>query len=136
MSATVIMRALLLACSQITDLVPAARVFIGTTITAATPLPAILITDISGNEISTVARRRPFTTIRARVQLTVYAKNYPEQEAVLLACKLGQGVHTGIVGGYHVNAVEPMGVGPALPPGDDKIFERSRDFMVTFKEAN
>lgn len=139
MSAVVIIRELLKARSQVTDLVPAARIRIGE-VPLATELPAINITDVSGDEIETVARRRPFTTIRARVQVTVYARSYADQERILLACKLGAGVHTGVlaVGGreIHVNAVEPAGVGPAIPPGEDKIYERSRDFMVTFKEAN
>jgi hypothetical protein len=135
MSATVIMRELLLARPQVTGKVPAARVFIGQTITNETPMPAILISEIDGNEITTVARNGTHSTIRARVQVTVYAKNYPEQEQVLLACKL-PGIPRGIVKGFKVNAVEPMGTGPAIPPAGDGIFERSRDFMVTFKEAN
>ena len=139
MSAVVIIRQLLVARAAVTTLVPAARIFTGA-IPLGTARPAIGISDISGNEITTVARQRPFTTIRARVQVTVYADSYPVQEQVLLACKLGAGVHTGVltVGGkdIHVNAVEQMGTGPAIPPGEDKIYERSRDFMVTFKEAN
>ncbi len=135
MSATVIMRELLIARSSVTSVVPAARIFVGAVPQTAT-LPAILITDIGGNEIPTVARQRAFTTIRARVQVTVYARSYDAQESLLLACKLGPGVHTGEVGGYHVNAVQPQGTNPAMPPGDDKIFERSRDFIITFKEAN
>lgn len=139
MSAVVIIRQLLAARAEVTSKVSPARIRIGV-VPLAAELPAIGIFDVSGNEITTVARQRPFTTIRARVQVTVYARNYAEQEDILLACKLGAGVHTGVltVGGkeIHVNAVEQMGTGPAIPPGEDKIYERSRDFMVTFKEAN
>jgi len=135
MSATVVLREMLTANAAVTALVQPAKIRVGV-IPLATELPAIALFDISGNEIPTVARRRPFTTIRARVQVTVYARTYADQEKILAACKLGPGVHTGIVFNIHVNAVEPMGTGPAIPPGEDKIFERSRDFMVTFKEAN
>lgn len=135
MSATTIMRELLLARSSVTSVVPAARIYVGALPQGFSP-PCILVSDIGGNEIPTVARRRAFSTIRARVQVTVYAKTYAVQEALLLACKLGPGVHTGVVREYHVNAVEQLGTNPAMPPGDDGIFERSRDFMITFKEAN
>lgn len=135
MSAVVIMRELLIARSQVATKVPAARVFIG-----ATPqgvlLPAVAVSDVGGNEIRTIARNGPTSTVRNRVQVTVYARTYEDQERLLLACKLGAGVHTGTVRGYKVKAVEPMGTNPAIPPGDDKIYERSRDFMVTFTEAN
>jgi hypothetical protein len=138
MSATVIMRALLGARSQVTSIVPRERIFIGN-VPQGTPLPAVSLRDVGGGEIETVARRRPNSTIQARVQVTVYAGTYEKQEELLLACKLGDGVHTGIVNGYHCNSVLPRGVGPALASGDitsGKIYERSRDFMVTFKEAN
>ena len=135
MSAVVIMRALLLARTQLVDLVPAARVFIGAT-PQGVALPAVAISDVGSNEIPTVARNGSSSTIEGRVQVTVYARTYEEQERLLLACKLGPGVHTGIVGNYRVNSVLPRGTNPAMPPGDDKIYERSRDFMVTFKEAN
>lgn len=138
MSATMIVRALLRARPQLIEMVPAARIVIGD-VTQGTPLPAVSVRDVGSNEIETVARRRPNSTIQARVQVTVYASTYEKQEAILLACKLGEGVHTGIVNGYHCNSVLPRGVGPALESGDitsGKIYERSRDFMVTFKEAN
>jgi hypothetical protein len=35
-----------------------------------------------------------------------------------------------------VRSVLPAGGGPEIPPGDDKIYEQSRDFVVTFTEAN
>jgi hypothetical protein len=134
MSAAVVVRELLKARTQVTTLVPAERLFTGAMPLGAM-LPAIVLIDVSGNEIPTVARNGTHSTIRARVQVTVYAKNYETQEKVLLACKL-PGIPRGIIKGFKVNAVEPMGTGPAIPPGDDGIFERSRDFMVTFKEAN
>lgn len=135
MSAVVIIRELLLAHAPLYALVPPARVHVGSLPQNWAP-PAVLVSSLGGNPIQTTARNLSIETIRERVQVTVYAKTYPEQEALLLAAKLGKGVHSGIVRGYHCNAVVPLGTNPAIPQGDDGIFERSRDFMVTFSEAN
>lgn len=133
MSAPVIIRALLLSRLPITDMVPADRIRIGSMPPGSRP--SILITDVSGGEFPTVARNGASNPVTARIQVTVYARDYEEQERVLLACKL-PGVPRGQVGNYKVYSVMPAGVGPAIPPNNDGIFERSRDFMVTFKEAN
>lgn len=136
MSGVAIMRALMLAHEPLTALVPAARIRIGE-IPQGTVLPAVLITSVSGpNEIGTVARNTAYTTVRERVQVTVYAKSYEEQERILMACKLGRGVHKGEHAGFYTNSVIPEGVNPPILPGEDRVYERSRDFMVTFSEAN
>lgn len=139
MSAVTIVRELLIAHAPVTDMVPPTRVYIG-----ALPIgwtaPAILVSAPSGgNPIRTIARNLSVETIRERVQVTVYTidpHGYAKQEALLLACKLGPGVHNGVIGGYKSHSVESLGTNPAIPPGEDKIYERSRDFMVTFREAN
>lgn len=140
MSSTAIMRALLIANATITAIVPKARVYVGVIPQGAT-LPAIGVSEISSTEDITTARLLSASMIRSRVQVTVYADNYPQMKQLILLCKLGRGVHTGTVQtspttSYRVNSVLPWGVGPEIPPGDDKIYEQSRDFMVTFKEAN
>lgn len=135
MSATAIIRTLLLQRTSIAYLVDPSKIRIGE-LPLKTELPAISIKDISGNEIPTVSRQSLNTTIRARVQVTVYANTYQQQEELLLVCKMGAGVHNGTLGNYAVDSVLPAGVGPAVLPGDSGIYERSRDFMVTFKEAN
>jgi hypothetical protein len=74
--------------------------------------------------------------IRERVQVTALARDYPTMKRLLHAAGLGRGVHTGLIAGFQVHSVIPLGTNPEIPPGDDKIFEQSRDFMVTFTEAN
>jgi hypothetical protein len=135
MSSTAIMRALLVSRGEITALVPAARIIAGI-VQQGTVLPAIGISEISNTEDITTARRLSKTMIRSRVQVTVYASSYRQMKDILLACKLGAGVHSGTVGQWRVNSVLQWGVGPEIPPSDDKIYEQSRDFMVTFMEAN
>lgn len=136
MSAVAIVRALLAAHAPLTALVPAERIYTG-----AAPqfdvLPVVSVTRVYGDEISTIARRQAGKTMRTRVQVTVLAKDpggYAASEKILKAAALGAGVHTGTVLSYSVKAILPMGEGPDLPVGDDKIHEKSRDFMVTYSE--
>lgn len=136
MSSTAIMRALLVNHSPLTTLVPGSKVFVGA-IPQGTVLPAVLITEVDGypRAVSTT-RNQSHDMIEARVQVTVQAKSYADMKRILLAAKLGKGVHSGRFGNYRVKSVLPAGVNPELPPADDGIFEQSRDFMVTFMEAN
>jgi len=137
-SAVAIVRALLAANPVVTALVPAERIYVGPA-TQFTVLPVISVTRIYGDEISTIARRQPGKTMRTRVQVTVLAKDpggYAASEKILKAAALGAGVHTGMVLSYHVKSILQQGEGPDLPVGDDKIHEKSRDFMVTFSEPN
>lgn len=138
MSAVAIVRALLAADITVTNLVPAERIYAGPA-TQFSVLPVISVTRIYGDEISTIARRQAGKTMRTRVQVTVLAKDpggYGASEKILKAAALGAGVHTGPVLSYHVKSILPQGEGPDLPVGDDKIHEKSRDFMVTFSEPN
>jgi hypothetical protein len=141
MSGTAIIRALLVAHAPLTTLVPADRIRAGI-LPEKTVLPAVSVTSISENEQETTARNLPGKMIKERVQVTVLTKDagdgvaYVSMKRALRAAALGPGVHTGVIAGYHVCSVLPWGVGPEIPPGDDKIYEQSRDFMVTFIEAN
>lgn len=135
MSGTSIMRALLAAHAPLTALVPTNNIRAGV-LPQNTTLPGVVATTVSDNEQETTARNLPGRLVKERVQVTVLAKDYDSMKLVLKATRLGAGVHTGIIAGYHVRSVVPWGVGPEIPPGDDKIYEQSRDFMVTFIEAN
>ncbi|MCX7283900.1 MAG: DUF3168 domain-containing protein [Novosphingobium sp.] len=136
MSAVAIVRALLAGHAPLLALVPAARIFAGAAPQGA-ELPLVSVTRVYGEEISTVARRQAGKTMRTRVQVTVLVKDpggYAASDKILKAAALGAGVHTGNVLSYHVKAILPYGEGPDLPVGDDKIHEKSRDFMVTYSE--
>lgn len=136
MSGVAIVRALLAAHAPVLALAPAIKVFAGG-IPQGTVLPAIGVTSISESEMGTVARQGNFKMVRERVQVTVLTNNdYPLLKRLLKAASLGEGVHTGQVLQYQVRSVLTWGVGPEIPVGDDRIYEQSRDFMVTFIEAN
>lgn len=133
MSSVKVIRALLQAYPPVTALVPSERIVAGT-VPQEGDMPAIGIKEIGRNEFATVARAENRVLVRARVQVTVYAKSYPEQKAVLLAAKLGPGVHTGVVAGVTVRSVVRGEVGPDFSEEDAGIFEQSRDFMVSYIE--
>lgn len=138
MSAVAIVRALLTADAAVIALVPADRIYAGAA-PQLSVLPVISVTRVYGDEISTIARRQPGKTMRTRVQVTVLTKDpggFAAGEKILKAAALGRGVHTGTVLSYHVKSILQQGEGPDLPVGDDKIHEKSRDFMVTFSEPN
>ena len=138
MSAVAIVRTLLLADPAVVALVPPERIYIGPA-TQFAVLPVISVTRVYGDEISTIARRQAGKTMRTRVQVTVLTKDpggFIQGEKILKATALGRGVHTGPVLSYHVKSIQQQGEGPDLPVGDDKIHEKSRDFIVTFSEPN
>ena len=133
MDAVAVMRALLLADQSLVDLV-GANIHAGDVLLSQ--LPAVGIREISRTEQDTVARSGATTLVTARVQVTVYAKSYPQQKSILQATRLGLGVHTGTVAGVHVLSVLRDAVGPDLSNPDIPNFEQSRDFKVTYLEPN
>lgn len=145
MSAVAIVRNLAANWAPLAAIVPASRILVGT-IPQGTPLPAIGITEVYVREIQTTTRGAATKTSRARVQVTVLANwtadgtGYRNLKAALKAAALGPGVHTHLYTGagfaYNVKSVIEDGIGPEIPVGDDKIYEQSRDFLVTFAEAN
>lgn len=129
MNAVAVMRELLLAHPPVTALV-------GDNVSAGDvnyeQVPAIGLREISRREADTVARSSRMVT--ARVQVTVYAKTYPDQKELLQAARLGDGVFTGTIAGVEVRSVLRDNVGPDLSDPDARIYEQSRDFIVTYLE--
>lgn len=135
MSGVAILRQLLAQHAPVLDLVPAQRVVAGM-LPQGAALPALSIHEVGSNEEPTVARRMPVKMLRERVQVTALAKDWTQMQRLLKAADLGAGVKTGTVLGFRVNSILPAGTNPEIPPGADQIYEQSRDFVVTFLEAN
>lgn len=135
MSAVKVIRALLTAHAPVLALVPEERIVAGT-VPQGTLLPAIGLTEISRVEMPTASLSQRAVQVTARVQVTVHARTYPEQKAVLQAARLGPGAHTGTVAGVVVRSVMRDIVGPDLKDEAASIFEQCRDFKVVFVEAN
>lgn len=135
MSGVAIVRALLVAHAPVTALVPVGSIWSGT-YPQGKPIPAISVRSVDENEQGTTARRLRTKMIRERVQVTAYAKDFVTLERILKATALGPGAHTGTVATYKVRSVLPWGKGPYIEATGDGVHEQSRDFMVTFIEAN
>lgn len=135
MSAVDVVRALLMAHAPLRALVDAKNIVLGT-VPQRADLPAIGIREISRVELGTVSLSQAAVLVRARVQVTVMAKSYGSQKAVLQAAKLGPCAHTGEIAGIAVRSVMREPVGPDLKDDDAGIFQQSRDFMVTYVETN
>lgn len=131
MNGVVIMSTLLRTFGPVTDIV-GAEIYAGNVPQSAT-LPALGIKEISRVEQDTAAREGG-ALVTARIQVTVQTKSYPQQKALLLATKLGGGVHTGLIAGVEVRSVLRDAIGPDLSDDDAQIFEQSRDFKVTYIE--
>lgn len=137
MSGVAIMRTLLTQHAPLTALVPVANIIAGT-IALGTLKSAVSIRSVGSTEFWTTANNLTVKMVRERIQVTAYSNgDFPLLERILKAAALGRGVYTGTVGSYRVRSILRENVGPYIGPGDnDKIHEQSRDFMVTFMEAN
>jgi hypothetical protein len=135
MNGVFVMRKLLQAHAPLMALMSADSVVAGT-VPQGDSLPAIGITEVSRSEFATVANGETSTLVRARIQITVHAKSYPSQKAVLLAAKLGAGVHSGVIAGVKVRSVRRGDVGPDFSDDSAGIYQQSRDFFVHYIEQN
>lgn len=136
MSGAAILRELLAQHQPVLLYVPDARSVRAGILPQGSPVPALTAHTIREEEIPTLARLGKNKTLRERVQVTALARDYSSMKRLLKAAALGPGVYTGTVLGYRVKSILPAGVGPEIPPGDDGIYEQSRDFVVTYVEAN
>jgi hypothetical protein len=135
MSAVSVMVALLQAHSPLLAFVEPENIVAGTVAQGAR-LPAIGVREISAIEEQTVDGNEPGALVRARVQVTVHAKSYPAQKALIAATKLGSGAHSGVIAGVTVRSVLRDLVGPDLSDDDAEIYEQSRDFKIVFIEPD
>lgn len=134
MNAVVVIRALLLAHAPVTAIV-GQQVFAGD-VPQGVVLPAIGLREISRVEQATASLAQSTVMVTARVQVTVHAKSYPEQKALLQAAKLSAGSHTGVVAGVTVRSVTRDIVGPDMSDAAAGIYEQPRDFKVVYIEPN
>ncbi len=132
MSSTAIVRTVLAASAAVTAEVPAARIFVGS-IAQGTTLPAIGIRIISGVERTTVSMAEASRYRTDRVQVTVHAKTYASKDAILELVRAALSPRTGTVGSFDVDSITPDFEGPDLDDDAPVIFERSRDFMVSWR---
>ena len=130
MSGVSVVRYLLANDSTLTVTVPAARIKAGI-LPINTTLPAISITQISGNRID-VIKHGSNEHITERVQVTVLATTYPQQKEILELVKHALPATRGTVNSVVVDSIEQDFTGPDLYNDDPVIYEQSVDYFVKY----
>lgn len=112
--------------------VPADRIVAGV-LGPGVSLPALTIAQISTNRRPTVKRgATDFCT--SRVQVTVHAKAYPEQDALQRLVRKALPPTRGIVNGVDLDSIQDGGTGPDIVDTAANIYMGTDDFIVTFNE--
>lgn len=114
--------------------VPAANIFTGF-IPIDTELPALCVNHISSTEITSVATTETKKLATSRVQVTVQAKTYSDQKAILDLVRKALPNTRGTVNSVEVDSILPDGAGPDMHDADAQIFMQSRDFIVRFAQS-
>ena len=131
MSATTVIRHLLAGSAAVTGAVPAGRIRLGI-LPLGTRLPAIGITSVSGVPRNTLSMAEPQRLVRERVQITLYAANYPDLDRVMWLVAGAEGNRRETIAGLVVRSIVPSTIGPDLEYIDPVIFARSADFHVSY----
>lgn len=130
MSGVSVVRYLLANDSTLTATVPEARIKAGI-LPIKTTLPAISITQISGNRID-VIKHGSNEHITERVQVTVLGTTYPQQKTILGLVKDALPATRGTVNSILVDSIEQDFTGPDLYNDDPVIYEQSVDYFVKY----
>ncbi len=132
MSSPAITRYILANAAAVVAQVPAARIFVGNIPIGAT-LPAIGVRFISGVERTTAAMSEASRYRTDRVQVTVHAKTYASKVSILELVRAALCPQRGAMNGFDVDSITPDGEGPDFDDEAAVIYERSRDFMVSWR---
>ena len=133
MRAEKVINALLNAASGVTALV-ANRIYGGGQLPQGTALPAIVVEHVSSNELTTIDANAAFGLMKARIQVTVLAKNYVDQKAVLEQVRIACNYQRGVIATVRVITVLRDTVGPDQRDDDMQVYTQSIDFQVTYQE--
>lgn len=127
MSGVSVVRSILANNSALIAVVPASKIFVGV-VPLNTALPAIGVTQVSGEPHLTAAMTESGRLHDDRVQVTVLTKAYQTSISALVAAALAN--RSGTVNGVKVDSILPRGEGPDLFDDASVTYERSRDFQV------
>lgn len=128
-----IILALLLGDAALTTLVPAERIVAGV-LSLNTALPAIAVTRVSGSDLN-LASPGPTRHVTERVQVTVLAPTYPQQQEVLQAVKKAAADRIGTIAGAANVTVHTAEAGPDFMDNQASIHMGSEDFFVGYTEV-
>lgn len=129
MSGDLIIGALLGAKAELVALVPAGRTKAGR-LPDDVELPALLVRSISRQERLRL-KRAGMVRVAERMEVTVRARTYREQKAILDLVRSACAGKTGTIAGFARVAVTAAGGGPDVN-GPASSFEKSQDFRVSY----
>lgn len=134
MTGVVAVRTVLIANAALTALVPPARIGAGV-LPQDTALPAISLTSVSKVDRNIPAPGN-YRHVSERVQVTVLARNYPEQLAVMAAVRGAAADQVNpVVSGLTAVTIHTEGAGPDIFSAEASIYQGEQDFRVTYTEA-
>lgn len=127
-------RTALAADATLTAIVPTARI-VGGPLPQGTTLPAISLTSISKVDRN-IPNPGTYRHVTERVQVTVHAKTYPSQKAVLAAVRGAAADQVGLAVSGLVNVtIHTDGAGPDIINEEASIYLGEQDFKVTYSEV-
>lgn len=129
MKAEAAIKALLWAHAPLTAVVPTTRIFPGL-IPLGTTLPAIAYNFISGVPEKGIDMQTHM--VRARIQVSVQTKTYPQQKQIVELIKDACDAKQGTIAGYHIDSVLQDTIGPDLRDDDAGIYMQTVDFIVKY----
>jgi len=124
-------RHLLISDAALVSMVPVTRIVAGT-LPAKTQMPALAVTHVGAGSLAEVSGQGRYR--RARVQVTVCTKTYPELEQLLQAVRSAIPRRPGAVAGIRVDSILRDQEGADLSDDDVGICARSQDFIVAYIE--
>ena len=133
MNGVVAVRALLVAHTPLTSLVPVAQIVAGV-VQQGSALPALSLMSVSStdrNIIKAGAVRR----VTERVQVTVLAATYPAAKSILKAVRQAAADRTPTIAGIGQVIVHTDSAGPDFLDEQAGIHMQTQDFRVSFNEA-
>jgi Flp pilus assembly protein CpaB len=98
-------------------------------------LPAIAVEHISTVDVATIDANAGYNLVRSRIEVTVLAKDYATQKALIEAVRLALTYQRGTFAGVNVASILRDSVGPDLRDDDMQVFSQSIDFIVTLSES-
>jgi len=131
-SAVKAVRFLLSNDAGLTALVPSDRIVAGR-LEVGSKLPAVVVSQISTQRRAVVVRG-PTQFCTSRVQVTVFAKSYPEQDALQQLVRKALPPMRGTINRVDLDSIQSGGDGPDIRDDAAGIYMGTSDFIVTFNE--
>jgi hypothetical protein len=113
-------------------LVPTERIVAGR-LEVGAKLPAVVVSHIS-TQRRAVVQQGPTQFCTSRVQITVFAKSYPDQDVLQKLVRNALPPTRAVINGVDVDSIQSGGDGPDIRDDAAGIFMGSSDFIVTFNE--